>query len=99
MLDVDAERRLRHGCQPRRCIVGPATAEGLDPDVAVRRLAIGPGGDLDMASAARRHPGEGRRVVYDEADLLAAVAEVGGEPPGDADVAEVVDDAAEDAPL
>ncbi len=51
------------------------------------------------AAPCGRHPGERARVVDGEADRLAAAGEVGGEAPGDADVAEVVDDPAEEVPL
>ncbi len=57
-----------------------------------------PGDDLDPGGTVRRHPGQRASIVDRQAHLLAAGGEIGRQPPGEADVAEVVDDAAEKCP-
>ena len=85
--------------QLRREPIRPAAAEGLDHDVAAgapwprprrrpRRPARRPAPSRPARAGRRSH----RRTASPRA------GEVGGQPPGDADVAEVVDDAAEEVP-
>jgi hypothetical protein len=48
--------------------------------------------------ALRRHPAQRRRIVHPQPHALSTLGEVAGEAPAHADVAEVVDDAAEHVP-
>jgi hypothetical protein len=98
---VDPQRRRRHGRHAPHERVGQVATEGFDHDVAGRDLdpVVRPGAQLDTRRTARRHPAQGRGVVDPQSHRLPARAEVGGEPPAHADVAEVVDHAAEDVPL
>ncbi len=86
--------------------LGDVAAEGLDEHVARpgghrfggHRTGGGPGQHLHARCALGRHPGEGGGVVGPQPHAVARRTELGREAPADADVAEVVDDAAEEVP-
>ncbi len=92
---------------PGACLRGHArdvacrrvAGKGLDDNRAgCGRLGLGPGPRLHPDRALRRHPGQRRGFVAPQPHRVAAPAEVAREPPADAEVAVVVDDAAEQVP-
>jgi len=85
----------RTGIKERRI-----AAEGLHDDVARRRKGgrAQPGRHLHAGVALGRHPAQRARIVHPQPHALPALGQVAGQPPAHADVAEVVDDAAEDVP-
>ena len=99
VLDVDEHRRATRARRSRHRGAWPSATEQLDDDVGRRRRPVRPSDYRDVRRAVRRHPGEGARNVDGEPDRLAARREIGREPPGDTDVAVVVDDAAVEIPL
>ena len=101
VLEVEPQRRPDRARDAAREGTGQIATEGFDHDIAWFDVdhAMWPRAQFDASCAIRCHPTQRRGIVDPQPYLVTARTEIGGKPPAHADVAEVVDDAAEQVPV
>ena len=95
-VDPHGWRALHHQCLNS---IGEFAAKGFHHHIAhVKRGVDWPRPHLYLVTALWGHPGEGAGIVNPQTHGVAALREVGAQPPANAEVAVVVDDATKNIP-